>query len=187
MNQHTAAERKLKTDIHFKNSIRRDLVDSVRQLHEWQERLNSIHNIRKEKKLQKTVARYRDFIEDVREFLSPLLDELETNIKEEMKFSEDEIKEFSEEVKEESKLAAEARKAFETAKTASENADDKKLTPEELAALKESYSKAWRAFRLEEHKLEEAQEELESEQVDREIFKRELKRIQVERHFLKEV
>ncbi|OPL20026.1 MAG: hypothetical protein AVO35_00785 [Candidatus Aegiribacteria sp. MLS_C] len=187
MDQHTVKERKLKTEIHFKNAIRKDLVESVRQLHEWQERLNTIHNIRKEKKLRRTVARYREYIEDMREFLDPLLDELEDSIKAEMSFSEEEIGQFREEVKEDSKLAAEAREAFDRIRAAAEKAEDKKLTPEELAALKESYSKAWRAFRLEEHRLEEAREELESEKVDREIFKRELKRIQVERHFIKEV
>lgn len=187
MDQHTTVERKLKTDIHFKNAIRKDLVESVRQLHEWQERLNTIQNVRKEKKLRRTVARYREYIEDVREFLDPLLDELEERIRAEMSFSEEEISQFREEVKEDSKLAAEAREAFEKVRAAAEQAGDKKITPEELATLKESYSKAWRAFRLEEHRLEEAREELKSEQVDREIFKRELKRIQVERHFVKEV
>ncbi|MFO8183144.1 MAG: hypothetical protein R6U39_03130 [Candidatus Aegiribacteria sp.] len=187
MDQHTAVERKLKTDIHFKNAIRKDLVDSVRQLHQWQERLNGIQNIRREKKLRRSVERYRSFIEDVREFLTPLLDELEERIMKEMDFSQDEMKQFSEEVKEESRLAAEAREAFEKVRVAAENADEEKLEPEELDSLKESYSKAWRAFRLEEHKLEEAQEELQSEQKDREIFKRELKRIQVERHFIKKV
>ncbi len=187
MSEHTIAERKLKTDIHYKNAVRRDLVDSVRQLHEWQEKLNQIHNVRKEKKLRNTVERYRGFIEDMRTFLSPLLDELEEGIKEEMSFSVDEIKEFKQEVKQETKLASEARIAFEKAKDAAEKADDDKIEPAELAVLKEAYSKAWRAFRLEKHKLEEASDELESEQTDRDIFKRELKRIHVERHFIKEV
>lgn len=187
MKEHTTVERKLKTDIHYKNAIRKDLVDSVRQLHDWQERLNQIHNIRKEKKLIKTVVRYSGFIEEMRTFLSPLLDELEENIKEEMSFSKEEINGFKQEVKEETKLASEARIAFERARDASEKAEDKKLEPAELKALEEAYSKAWRAFRLEEHRLEEAQDELESEQIDKEIFKRELKRIHIERHFIKEV
>ncbi len=187
MSEHTIIERRLKTDIHYKNTVRRNLVDSVRQLHNWQEQLNQIHNIRKEKKLMKTVERYRGFIEDMRTFLSPMLDELEEDIKEEMSFSEDEIKEFKEEVQEETKLASEARIAFEKAKDAAEGAEDKKLEPEALTALKEAYSKAWRAFRLEKHRLEEARDELESEQTDREIFKMELKRIHIERHFIKEV
>ena len=187
MTEHTIVERKLKTDIHYKNAVRRDLVDSVRQLHDWQEKLNQLHNLRKEKKLKKTVERYRGFIEDMREFLAPLLDELEEGIKEEMSFSEDEIKEFKQEVKEETILASEARIAFEKARDAADKAEDSKLPPEELVALKEAYSKAWRAFRLEKHKLEEVSDELESEQTDREIFKRELKRIHVERHFIKEV
>jgi hypothetical protein len=187
MNEHTIIEKRLKTDIHFKNAVRKDLVESVRQLHDWQEQLNQIHNIRKEKKLRKTVERYQGFIEDMKVFLEPLLDDLENDIKEEMSFSKEEIAEFKEEVKEETKLATEARIAFAKAKEASENVDSKKLEPEEMAALKEAYSKAWRAFRLEKHKLEEARDELKSEETDREIFKRELKRIHVERHFIKEV
>ncbi|MEN8209759.1 MAG: hypothetical protein ABFR50_10975, partial [Candidatus Fermentibacteria bacterium] len=127
------------------------------------------------------------FIEDMRTFLVPLLDELEEGIKEEMSFSEDEINEFKQEVQEESVLASEARIAFEKARDASDKAQDSKLPPEELAALKEAYSKAWRAFRLEKHRLDEASDELKSEQTDKEIFKMELKRIHVERHFIKEV
>ncbi|RKZ06067.1 hypothetical protein DRQ25_14745 [Candidatus Fermentibacteria bacterium] len=187
MNQHTIVEKRLKTDIHYKNAVRRDLVDSVRQLHDWQEKLNQLHNIRKEKKLKKTVERYRGFIEDMRTFLAPLLDELEDGIKEEMSFSEDEIKEFKLEVKEETILASEARIAFEKARDAADSAENSKLEPEELVALKEAYSKAWRAFRLEKHRLDEATDELQSEQTDRDIFKMELKRIHVERHFIKEV
>lgn len=187
MNKHTVVEKKLKTDIHYKNAVRKDLVDSIRQLHDWQERLNKIHNIRKEKKLIKTIDRYRGFIEEMRAFLSPLLDELEENIKEEMSFSKEEISEFKKEVQEETKLASEARIAFEKARDASEKAEDKKLEPEELKSLEEAYSKAWKAFRLEKHKLDEACGELESEKTDKEIFKMELKRIHVERHFVKEV
>ncbi len=187
MNEHNTVERKLKTDIHYKNAIRKDLVNSIRQMHEWQERLNQIHNIRKEKKLKRTLERYRGFIEEMRTFLSPLLDELESSIKEEMSFSEEEIREFQQEVQEETKMATEARIAFEKARDTSKAAENEKVEPETLAALKEAYSKAWRAFRLEKHKLEEAREELESEEIDKEIFKRELKRIHVERHFVTEV
>ncbi len=187
MDQHTAVERRLKTDIHFKNTIRKDLVESVRQLHQWQERLGTVKNVRKEKKLRRSVERYREFIEDVRSFLEPLLDELEKNIREEMDFSEEEIRRFAEEVKEESKLAAEAREAYEKAKAAAEKAADGKLSPDELAALKKSYSKAWRAFRLEKHRLEDARKELKSEEMDKKIFEMELKRIQVERSFIRSV
>ena len=188
MDQHNTVERRLKTDIHYKNALRKDLMESVSMLHNWQERLHSIHNVRKEKKLRRTVARYRNFVAEMKAFLAPLLDQLEEDIKEEMSFSEEEISEFKEEVKEESKLAAEARKAFEQAQKAAEEADGKDdVPPEELKKLKDSYSKAWRAFRLENHKLDETREELESEQIDREIFKNELKRINVERHFIQEV
>ena len=52
MTDHNLTERKLKTDIHFKNALRKDLVESVQQLHSWQEKLHSLNNIRKTKKLQ---------------------------------------------------------------------------------------------------------------------------------------
>ena len=187
MNDHTTAERRLKTDIHYKNSLRRDLVDSFRQMHIWQEKLNVIQNKRKEKKLVRTIQRYQDFIDDLQSFLSPLLDEIEEAIMKEMSFSEDEIKEFRQEIDEETKLASDARAAYQKAREATEDAEGKKLETEEPALLRETYSKAWRAFCLEKHKLEETEQELKSEEVDRKIFARELKRIHVERHFIKEM
>ena len=187
MNEHTSGERKLKTDIHYKNTLRKDLVYSVRQLHEWQEQLAVIGKNRKEKKLRGTIQRYQSFIADLRGFLTPMLNDIEEAIKTEMKFSKEEIAQFREEVKDEMKLAADAREAFMKAKTGVEVADAAKLTPEELAGLKAAYSKAWRAFRLEKHKLQESTEELASEKTDRKIFALELKRIQVERHFIEEI
>lgn len=187
MNEHTAAERRLKTDIHRKNALRKELVESIRKLNEWQDSLEGTGNVRREKKLRGTIARYRIEIEEMKALMEPLLDRIEQEIRDEMKFSEDEISEFREEVKEETKLASEARVAFEEARAAAEDAEGRKLDPEERAALRERYSRAWRAFRLVKHKLEDVRGELESEMVDKEIFKRELKRIQVERHFIKEV
>ncbi len=186
MNEHTIAEKRLKTEIHYKNTLRKDLVYSVRRLHDWQEELATIQNKRKEKKLRGTIARYKNFIADMRHFLAPLLDELEQTIKSEMSFSEEEIAQFQAEVKEETDLAAKARAAFDKARANVESSDDTKLEPEELAALREAYSKAWRAFRLEKHRLDEVKTELNSEKVDRKIFELELKRIHVERHFISE-
>ena len=188
MTDHNLTERKLKTDIHFKNALRKDLVESVQQLHSWQEKLHSLNNIRKTKKLQQTVRRYADFVEDLRAFLSPLLNELESRITTEMSFSEDEIQQFNTEVKEETTLAAKAREAFTRAKDALGAAEENaKMEREELDKLQQDYRAAFRAFRLEKHKLVEAEQELQSELVDREIFKLELKRIIVERHFISEI
>lgn len=188
MNQHNAQERVLKRDIHDKNEIRRELAYSLNQLHSWQEKLLTIKNIRKEKKLNNTVARYADYIHELKLFLTPVLDELEQRIKKEMDFSVEEIDQFRSEVKTESEQAAAARVAFENARKALANTEeDKQVTPEDLAAARLAYSKAFRAFRLEKAELQEAKKELASELVDREVFKHELKRILVERHFMAEV
>lgn len=188
MNQHNTQERKLKADIHFKNELRKDLAASLNQLHTWQEKLGEIKNIRKEKKLRTTVDRYASYIHELKQFLAPVLDELEGRIKGEMDFSEEEIAEFRKEVEEETREAAEARKAFERARELLQSTEEeKKDDPEELKKAREAYSKAFKAFRLERAELEQAKEELASELRDREIFTRELKRIMVERHFMSEV
>ena len=188
MNKHNIQERKLKSDIHFKNELRRDLAASLNQLHTWQEKLGDIKNIRKGRKLGTTVERYASYVHELKQFLAPVLDELETRIKSEMDFSQDEIAEFQNEVKEETLQAAEARKAFDKARELLQSTQEKKQAePEELKAARLAYSKAFRAFRLEKAELENAEEELRSELRDREIFKRELKRIMVERHFMSEV
>lgn len=188
MNQRTIQEKQLKTDIHFKNELRRDLAGSLKQLHNWQEKLTTIKNNRKEKKLGVTVARYASYISELKLFLTPVLDDLEGRIKAEMNFSEEEIAAFQEEVKAETVQAADARKAFDSAKALLENTEgDKKADPEVLKAARDAYSKAFKAFRLERAELETAEKELKSELRDKEIFTRELKRIMVERHFMSEV
>lgn len=188
MNQHNTQEKKLKTDIHDKNELRRELAFSLNQLHSWQEKLVTISNIRKEKKLNLTVARYANYIHELKLFLTPVLDELETRIKTEMDFSVEEIDQFKAEVKAETEQAAVARVAFENAKKLLESTEEnKQVEAAELAAAKQAYSKAFKAFRLEKTELEAATQELASELRDREIFKLELKRIMIERHFMAEV
>jgi len=188
VNQHNAQEKKLKSDIHDKNEIRKELAFSLNQLHSWQEKLTTISNVRKEKKLSRTVVRYANYIHELKLFLTPVLDELESRIKAEMDFSVDEIEQFKSEIKTETEQAAEARVAFENAKKLLESTEeDKQTEPEALAAAKQAYSKAFKAFRLERAELEEAKKELASELVDREVFKYELKRIMIERHFMAEV
>ncbi len=188
MNQHTVLEKRLKSDIHDKNELRRELAFSLNQLHSWQEKLVTISNIRKEKKLNRTVVRYANYIHELKLFLTPVLDDLEIRIKTEMDFSVEEIDAFKAEVKAETEQAAQARVAFENAKKLLESTEEKKqVEPEELAAAKLAYSKAFKAFRLEKAELETATQELASELRDREIFKLELKRIMIERHFMAEV
>lgn len=185
MSSRTAEERRLKTDIHTKNALRRELNQSLKQLHSWQEKIHELGNTRRVRKLADTVARYAAYVDDLREYLAPMLDDLEVRIKEEMKFSEGEIAQFRDEVKEESVQAAEAKAAFRKAREVLEHLkEDDKARPEQLKEAREAYRKAFRTFRLEKRQLSQARGELESELVDKEIFKAELKRIMVERSFI---
>ncbi|MCK5785963.1 MAG: hypothetical protein KAH54_05320 [Candidatus Sabulitectum sp.] len=187
MNTHNVEEKRLKRDIHDKNELRRELAFSLNQLHSWQEKLSTISNIRKEKKLNRTVVRYASYIHELKLFLTPVLDELENRIKTEMDFSEEEIKTFRDEIKVEAEEAVQARIAFENAQKILETTEGKKTEPEELATARQAYSKAFKAFRLEKTELDNVKKELESELHDREIFKLELKRVMIERHFMAEV
>lgn len=187
MNEHTKVERKLKTEIHYKNTLFRDLFAGVHLLHEWQTRLAGLKNIRKEKKLRGSIERHIEFLDNLSNYLAANLDDIEKSIKEEIKFSEKEVEEFHKELDADKKLAEAARVAFVKTKTNAATEDKDKLEPEELAALHAEYSKTWKAFRLQKHKLDVVKEELKSEEQDKVIFSQELKRIIVERHFLAEL
>lgn len=185
MENRTAEERRLKTDIHMKNALRGELSRSLTQLHVWQNRLHELTNTRRSKKLTETVSRYADYVNDLREYIGPMLTDLEARIKAEMKFSEEEIAQFRAEVSEETREAAEARGAFLKAREALDHLQThENVKPEELNSAREAFRKAFRTFKLEKRQLKQARTELASELVDREIFKSELKRIIVERTFV---
>lgn len=185
MTDRTAQERRLKTDIHIKNALRAELHQSLQQLKVWQDRLHETRKTRRSRKLEETVVRYAGYVNDLREYIAPMLDDLEARIKAEMHFSEEEIAQFQQEVQKESLEAGEAREAFLKAREALEHLEEKdKAKPEELQAARALYRKAFRTFRLEKTQLDRAKGELQSELVDRNIFKAELKRIMVERSFI---
>ncbi len=185
MSNRTVEERRLKTDIHMKNALRAELSRSLLQLHVWQERLHELRNTRRSRKLTETVARYAEYVNDLREYIAPILSDLEVRIQSEMKFSETEISQFKAEVQEETTQAEAARAAFQQARAALEKLQgDENTKPEELNTAREAYRKAFRTFKLEKRQLKDATVELSSELVDREIFIAELKRIMVERSFV---
>lgn len=185
MNNRTAEERRLKTDIHMKNALRGELGRSLVQLHHWQDRLHELRNTRRSRKLTETVARYADYVNDLREYIAPILNDLETRIQAEMKFSETEISQFRTEVEAETREAEAAREAFQKAREALDSLlKEEKAAPEQLNSAREAYRKAFRTFKLERRQLREAKVDLKSELVDRDIFKAEIKRIMVERTFV---
>ncbi len=158
MNQHNVQERKLKSDIHFKNELRRDLATSLHQLHSWQEKLHTLKNTRKEKKLNTTVARYASYIHELKQYLVPVLDDLETRIKTEMDFSKEEIAQFTEEVKAETVQAAEARKAFDKARSSSTTPRKPKRPIRKSSRPQGTHTGRPQKFRLESAELEECPE-----------------------------
>ena len=186
MDEHTSVERKLKKDIHLKNLLRKDLVSHMEKAQTWREQLGHIRNNRRSRRIRDSIARYDGFVDELRGYILPMLEDLEKRIGEEMSFSEEEISGFKEDVTSEKSAVESARGAFEKARNALESAESDKdrLSAEETAAIRQAYSQAFRALRMERHRLETASEELKSELRDRDFFERELKRIFVEKHFL---
>lgn len=183
MDEHTRVERILKRDIHLKNLLRKDLLGHMGQVHTWQDKLSSVKNNRREKRLRGSIARYAAYIDELRGYLVPMLDDVESRIKAEMSFSEEEIEGFRGDVEKEKLAVLEARKAFEQARSALEEAEGRSGDgrEEDMAALKQTFSGAYRALRLEKHRLDDASGELESEFRDKDFFEQELKRIFLEK------
>ncbi|MBN1435166.1 hypothetical protein JW921_10435 [Candidatus Fermentibacterales bacterium] len=184
MEEHTRAERNLKRDIHLKNLLRKDLLSHMRQVQDWREKLQKTRNNRREKKTRESLLRYSGYIDELKGYLLPMLDDLEKRIGDEMSFSEKEIAGFKTDVTQEKKAVAEARKAFESAQAALKEAERKEVPPEEVAETRKAFSGAYKALRLERHRLDSAADELQSEYKDKDFFSRELKRIYVERHLI---
>jgi hypothetical protein len=183
MDEHTRIERDLKRDIHLKNLLRKDLLGHMGQVHTWHDRLRSLKNVRRERRLKGSIARYATYIDELRSYLVPMLDDVEDRIRTEMSFSEEEIEGFRADLEKEKLAVVEARKAFDLARAALEQAEGRpgEGKEEDMAALKQTFSGAYRALRLEKHRLEDASEELESEFRDKDFFAQELKRIYLEK------
>jgi plasmid replication initiation protein len=97
--------------------------------------------------MRETVARYKGFISELKDLLTPMLDELENRISEEMKFSKEEVTQFKKETETEKAAVIEARQIFENAQKNLEEAEtDQKLSSENLKEIRGKFSKAYKAL-----------------------------------------
>jgi len=166
MKSRTAKERKLKTDIVQKNVIRKDLEKRLSTIRRWTEALSRTHRLQRKKKLEASIARYKDQAEHLKKELLSKDEELEKRIKEEMAYSEEEIEAFRTRLNRGAKELQKAQKKLE--ETKSQKSPETKPRLEKL--LKE-----------ESNKVKRDEKELKSEERDKALFTLELKRIALER------
>jgi hypothetical protein len=169
MEAHAGVERKLKADIIRKNILKRDLEKKFSAINRWTENLQKLKNNQKRKKLEASIARYREQAESMKSRLLRMDEDLEKRIKEEMAYSEEEIKTFKVRLGKHTEELQKAKKSLEEAQK--EKTDEQK--PETKHTIK-------KLLKEESKKVKKNEQEIQSEENDDALFTLELKRIAVE-------
>ena len=200
--EHTPIERKIKTDIILKNTLRKQLEKKLGRLKKWEQLLTKTKNNRKSKKYKNNIIRYLDTINKLKPDTKGRIDDLEKRIKEEIKYSEDEIKQLQEMNKKEYSEMLDAEKLLikaeqgklddkeklEIAETSLEKyeaqaGDEQKgkiFFPKEYLLIK-----AKKRLKKETKDKKDVEKEMKSEEKDRILFDSELKRMIMEKEILK--
>ena len=117
--KHNIIERKIKSDIVKKNTLRKQLTGNIGKVVRWAQLLETTVNRRKRKRFVKNIERYVPEITKNKKIVLDLIDDLETRIKDELKYSEKEISELKETFKKEYDEMIKARKVLLKAKNGS--------------------------------------------------------------------
>ena len=202
--KHNIVERKIKTDIVKKNTVRKELTGEIRKVVQLAHQLKTTVNRRKRKRYVQNIERYVPKIKKNKEMVIDLIDDLEKRIEGELKYSEQEIADLRKTYKAEYDEMVAARKIVFKAQqgslseseieelaglsiidmvkepTESDTTGEKKITipREELLA------KAKKRLIKESKDVEKVTKEMNSEEKDKILFQSEIKRMIFEREVL---
>ncbi|MBN1696383.1 MAG: hypothetical protein JW881_02610 [Spirochaetales bacterium] len=202
---HTGVERKIKTDIIRKNTLRKELTREIRVIKRLSDLLQKSKNRQKRSKYKKDIERHLPVIRKNRELLAAMIGDLEKKIASEMKYSEKEMKDLEQTYKKEYEemvaaqnlvLKAEQSKLSDNEKLdisgmsidrvqdpekATEDGSTTKLPvfPSELLL-----ARANKRLKKESKDVANAEKEIDSEKKDKMLFEGELKRIALEKKIL---
>lgn len=202
--KHNIIERKIKFDIIRKNTLRKKLSRDIRKVVRWAESLETVKNVRKRKKYVQNIERYVPQITKNKKIVLDLIDDLQTRVKTELKYSEEEISELQQTYKKEYEEMVKAHKMLIKAKkgnlseneieeiagkTVEEMITQKGETPDsgekEVVIPKEVLlAKAQKKLKKEAKDVDKVKKELESEEKDKILFKDEIKRMVLEKEIL---
>ncbi|MFQ6617603.1 MAG: hypothetical protein ACE5QV_02845 [Fidelibacterota bacterium] len=110
MEAHTSIERKLKSEIARKNSLRKSMEREISKVSRLTDKLVKLKNYRWQRKCLASIERLTGKIDSMREDLILLDQELLESIKEQVDFSEEEIEDYRKKFKKEYKKMLKARK-----------------------------------------------------------------------------
>ncbi|GAX62790.1 GTPase, probable translation factor [Candidatus Scalindua japonica] len=97
----TIVEKRLKSNIAKKNSIRNEIEKYMSAVSQWKEKLADLKSFQEQTKYAASIKRYVLKIECLRIELNQMNEEMEKHIRELGKFSDSEVKEFSSKIEEE--------------------------------------------------------------------------------------
>ncbi len=87
-------ERKLKHDIHEKNTLRKQMERYMKAVSQWKNRLANLKNFREQKKCAASIMRYIAEVERLRVKLNRMNEDADKNLRKAGKFSDHEVKGF---------------------------------------------------------------------------------------------
>jgi hypothetical protein len=202
--KHNIVERKIKSDIIKKNTVRKELTREIRMVTKWAKQLQTIVNQRRRKRYVQNIERYVPKIKENKKIVLDLINDLETRIKTELKYSEQEIADLQQTYKKEYDEMVAARKILLKAEKGKlseseieelagisilemvkEEADADKGSEKKITIPKEVLlAKAQKRLHKESKDVEKVTKEMSSEEKDKIIFKDEMRRMIFEREVL---
>ncbi len=94
-------EKKLKSDIFKKNSLRNEIEGHMRTVSQWRDKLVKFKSFQEQTKYAASIKRYVTKIERLRERLNQMNEDVDKNIREVGKFSDSEVQKFSSQLEQE--------------------------------------------------------------------------------------
>jgi len=116
----TTIEKKLKSDIFEKNTLRNEIEKHVRTVSQWRDKLVNMNSFQGQTKYTDSIKRYVSRIESLRIELNQMNEEVDKNIREVGDFSDKDVKAFS------SQLDKEISGIMDAEKESSKKASGKK-------------------------------------------------------------
>ena len=198
--EHNPIERKIKSDLIKKNTIRKKLEQDLSIIKKWVEKLDKIKNNQRINRYLESIIRYSKKIKKNKIILNKLLLDLEHRIKTELKYSKAEVEELQELYRKEyDEMVDSLLLMIRAEKGQLSNKEKSNITGVAIENFAEKYkeknkntypkefilAKIKNHFKKDTKNVNAVEKEIISEEKDKNLFKIELRRIFLEKEVLK--
>ena len=195
---HNRIERKIKTDIVSKNTLRKKLQHKLYQIQKWQKQIKTGSSLRLKNKFIKSIRRVLPKIKNLKSEVFLMIEDLEKRIPEELKYSESEISQLKDQYQKEYQQMVEAQQSLFKAQAGKLSKDEKiDIAGTSINALEKNeagkvifpkeflLAKITKKLNTETKDVKKAEKELTSEEKDKVLFQGEIKRMTMEKEILR--